>query len=194
MNNILKSIAALFILFCSTGIQAQRFAYIDTEYILKQMPEYNSAQKQLDLLAFEWQKEIEQKKAEIEKLKAEFEAEKIFLIDDVKNQRLADIAKKERELTVYQVQRFGVEGDLFKKRRELIQPIQDRIFDAIQKVAKDNALDFLFDKAGGVTMLYTNPKFDRSEDVLEELGVVPGGANSPGGRANEDDLPNEQPK
>jgi outer membrane protein len=174
----------------SETLLAQRFAFVDSDYILKQMPEYNSAQKQLDLLAFEWQKEIEGKKAEIEKLKSEYEAEKIFLVDDMKNQRLGDIAKKEKELNAYQQQRFGVNGDLFKKRRELIQPIQDRIFDAIQKVAKDNALDFLFDKSGGLTMLYTNPKYDRSEDVLEELGIVAGG--KPGGTNN--DLPNEQPK
>src|SRR5690606_37231904 len=100
---------------------------------------------------------------------------------------------KERELAAFQQQKFGVNGDLFKKRQELIQPIQDRIFDAIQKVATDNALDFIFDKAGAVTMLYTNPKYDRSDDVLEELGVVPG-AGGTGTGGDNDDLPNEEPK
>ncbi|MBI1221586.1 MAG: OmpH family outer membrane protein [Bacteroidetes bacterium] len=173
---------------------AQRFAYVDSEYILNQMPEYNSAQKQLDLMAFEWQKEIETKKAEIEKMKSDLEAEKIFLVDDVKNQRQADIDKKEKELIAFQQQKFGVNGELFKKRQELIQPIQDRIFDAIQKVAKDNALDFIFDKAGGVSMLYTNKKYDRSGEVLEELGVVPGTEQNGQGGGAPDDLPNEQPK
>lgn len=191
----MKKYAWIFLLGLSTLIPtlsaAQRFAYVDTEYILNLMPEYNGAQKQLDLLAYDWQKAIESKKAEIEKMKAAYEAEKIFLVDDIKKQRIADITKKEKELLVYQQEKFGVNGELFKKRKELIQPIQDRIFDAIQKVAKDNALDFIFDKAGGVSMLFTNQKYDRSDDVLEELGIVPGA--NPGGGQN-DDLPNEQPK
>lgn len=189
----------LWVLFLILGVsvptftQAQRFAYVDTDYILNQMPEYNSAQKQLDLLAYDWQKEIEKKRSEIDKMKADLEAEKIFLVDDVKNQRQADISRKEKELVAYQQEKFGVNGELFKKRQELIQPIQDRIFDAIQKVAKDNALDFIFDKAGSVSMLYTNTKYDRSDEVLEELGIVPG--TQPGGQGGqEDDLPNEQPK
>lgn len=187
-------LAFALILFSAPTI-AQRFAYVDTEYILNQMPEYKSAQKQLDLLALEWQKEIEKKKAEVQKMRNDFEAEKIFLVDEVKTQRLADIANKESELRTYQSDKFGVNGELFKKRQELIKPIQDRIFDAIQKVAKDNALDFVFDKAGSVSMLYSNPKYDRSEEVLEEMGIVPsenGGEkkDSEGG----DDLPNEMPK
>jgi outer membrane protein len=173
---------------------AQRFAFVDTDYILNLIPEYSSAQKQLDLLAYEWQKELEQKRIDIDKMKADYEAEKIFLVDDVKNQRLADIATKEKELLSFQQQKFGVNGELFKKRQELIQPIQDRIFDAIQKVAKDNALDFIFDKAGGVSMLYTNPKYDRSEDVLEEMGIVVGTGGGTGGGKEEEELPNEQPK
>jgi outer membrane protein len=173
---------------------AQRFAFVDTDYILNLIPEYSSAQKQLDLLAYEWQKELEQKRVDIEKMKADYEAEKIFLVDDVKNQRLADIATREKELLSFQQQKFGVNGELFKKRQELIQPIQDRIFDAIQKVAKDNALDFIFDKAGGVSMLYTNPKYDRSEDVLEEMGIVVGTGGGTGGGKEEEELPNEQPK
>ncbi|MDX5321258.1 MAG: OmpH family outer membrane protein [Bacteroidota bacterium] len=191
---------AIWIFFTLAGLliptfgQAQRFAFVDTDYILNLIPEYNSAQKQLDLMAFEWQKEIEKMRADIEKMKADLEAEKIFLVDEVKQQRESDIAKKEKELLDFQQAKFGVNGELFKKRQELIQPIQDRIFDAIQKVAKDNALDFIFDKAGGVSMLYTNPKYDRSEDVLEEMGIVIGnnGQGGPGG--DTDDLPNEQPK
>lgn len=176
-----------------SAAQAQRFAFVDTDYILNLIPEYSSAQKQLDLLAYEWQKELEQKRLGIDKMRADYEAEKIFLVDDVKNQRLADIASKEKELLSFQQQKFGVNGELFKKRQELIQPIQDRIFDAIQKVAKDNALDFIFDKAGGVSMLYTNPKYDRSEDVLEEMGIVVGAGGGAGG-GKEEELPNEQPK
>lgn len=170
-----KTLLVSLLLACIPTIAAaQRFAFVDTDYILNQMPEYHSAQKQLDLLAFEWQKEIENKKNELQKLRNDYEAEKIFLVDEVKKKRESDIAAKEKEVRDFQQQKFGVNGELFKKRKELIQPIQDRIFDAIQKVAKDNALDFIFDKAGGVSMLYTNPKYDRSDDVLEELGIVPG--------------------
>ncbi len=194
MKKIVFILSAFFCYIAPTS--AQRFAYVDTEYILNKMPEYSSAQKQLDLLAQEWQKDIEKKKAEIQKLKTDFEAEKIFLVDEVKKQRLAAIETKEKELTSYQKDKFGVNGELFKKRQELIKPIQDKIFDAIQKVAKDNALDFIFDKAGSVSMLFTNPKYDRSDEVLEEMGITP--AEDRKGNTNdgegEPDLPNESPK
>ncbi len=177
-----------------TFSMGQRFGFVDTDYILNQMPEYHSAQKQLDLLALEWQKEIESKKNEIQKMRNDYEAEKIFLVDEVKKQRLADISTREKELRDYQQQKFGVNGELFKKRQELIQPIQDRIFDAIQKVAKDNALDFIFDKAGGVSMLYTNPKYDRSDDVLEELGIVPGAQPDNDGNDSDEPPTDQNPK
>jgi outer membrane protein len=168
----------------------QRMAYVDTDYILNQMPEYKSAKKQLDLLALEWQKEVESKKAGIEKFRADYEAEKIFLVEEIRKQRESDIQKQEKELRDFQTAKFGVNGELFKKRQELIKPIQDRIFDAIQTVAKNNALDFILDKGGAVTMLFTNPKYDRSDEVLEEMGIVPSGE---GGQDN-NDLPDEMPK
>ncbi|TNE78329.1 MAG: OmpH family outer membrane protein [Bacteroidetes bacterium] len=192
-----KIVLILLAIFCYVApTSAQRFAYVDTEYILGKMPEYASAQKQLDLLAQEWQKDIEKKKAEIQKLKSDYEAEKIFLVDEVKKQRLSAIDLKEKDLAKFQKDKFGVNGELFKKRQELIKPIQDKIFDAIQKVAKDNALDFIFDKAGSVSMLFTNPKYDRSDEVLEEMGITPsedkkGNSNNSGG---DPDLPDESPK
>lgn len=185
-------VSALILCFSFTSALAQRFAYVDTDYILNKIPEYKSAQKQLDMLALEWQKEIEKMKTEVEKQKAEFEAEKIFLLEDARKQRIELIQLKEKEIKEYQIAKFGVNGELFKKREELIKPIQDRIFDAIQKVAKDNALDFIFDKGSAVTMLYTNPKWDRSEDVLEEMGIA-----SDDGQKNQnddDDLPRNLPK
>jgi len=177
-----------------TPTNGQRFAYVDTEYILNQMPEYSSAQKQLDLLALEWQKEVEKKKQQIQKLRSDYEAEKVFLVDEVKKQRLQDIKTKEKELANYQKDKFGVNGDLFKKRQELIKPIQDKIFDAIQKVAKDNALDFIFDKSGSVSMLFTNPKYDRSEEVLAEMGIVSNEEKKNNGGGGDQDLPNDMPK
>lgn len=192
MKKIILSLTLLF--FSVSATIAQRFAYVDTEYILNLMPEYKSAQKQLDMLALDWQKEIEKKKAELEKLKSDYEAEKIFLLDEMKQQRESQILLREKEIKDFQLAKFGVNGELFKKREELIKPIQDRVYDAIQKVAKDNALDVIFDKAGAVTMLYTNPKWDRSDEVLEELGIVAGAnpnQNQPGGN---DEPPQEMPK
>lgn len=167
MKKIVFIIAALFTL----PVFGQKFAYVDTEYILNQMAEYKSAQKQLDFLSEEWEKEITKRRDEIAKLEKDLAAEKIFLTEDVIKQRQDEINNRNKELKDFQVAKFGYEGELFKKRQELIKPIQDRVFEAIQKVAKDNALDFIFDKSGGVSMLYTNAKYDRSGEVLDELGI-----------------------
>ncbi len=163
---------------------AQKVAFVDTEYILNQMPEYKSAQKQIDALAQEWQKQLEKMKAELDKLKETYNAEKFLLSEDLKAQREKEIQEKERAYRTYQREKFGYEGELFKKRQELIKPIQDRVFDAIQKVARDNALDIIFDKSGAVTMLFANPRLDRSDEVLDELGIVPGGVK--GGKEDKD--------
>lgn len=152
---------------------AQKFAYIDSEYILGQMPEYKSAQKQLDDLALTWQKELEQRMAQIEKLYKEYQEEKMLLTSDLREKREQQIADAEADMKKYQQQKFGPEGDLFKKRQELVKPIQDKVFDAVQKVAKKNALDFIFDKAGDMIFMYSNAKFDRSDEVLEEMGINP---------------------
>lgn len=184
------------LLFGSTATFAQKFAFVDTEYILNMMPEYKSAQKQIDLLALEWQKEIETRKAEISKMKSDYEAEKVFLTEELKPKREKDIAAKEKSLSDFQMEKFGPDGELFKKRQELIKPIQDKIFDAIQKVARQNALDFVFDRSSSVTMLFTNPKYDLSDDVLEEMGIVPGGEQEKkdGGKQDPNEPPQEIPK
>ena len=170
----MKKILLVFIAALGLAInaKAQRFAYVDTEYILEQVPEYRSAQKKLDQMAEEWQAEIERQKAQIEKLKKELELEQFLLSDEQRKKKEEQIAELEKNLKEYQKQKFGYEGELFKKRQELIKPIQDRVFDAIQKVAKESALDFIFDKSSELTMLYTNAKYDRSDDVLEEMGIT----------------------
>lgn len=159
---------------CAIGFSlfasAQKFAYVDTEYILNKMPEFRSAQKQLDAMAESWEQEIGLKKDSIQRLKDVYNAEKVLLSEEVKKARVDEIEKKEKELKDYQKEKFGTEGELFAKRKELIKPIQDKVFDAIQKVAKDNALDFIFDKAS-VTMLFSNAKYDKSADVLDEMGI-----------------------
>jgi len=151
--------------------QAQRFAYVDTEYILDMLPEYRSAQKQLEQLSSDWEKEIEKKQTAIDKMYRDFTAEQVLLTEDLRKKREQEIKDKEKDLKDYRNLKFGYEGELFKKRQELIKPIQDKVFDAVQKVAKQGALDFIFAKGGEMIMLYTNAKYDKSDEVLTELGV-----------------------
>ena len=152
----------------------QRFSYVDTEYILDNIPEYKSAQRTLDQMAEKWKEEIRQKLTDIERLYKAYQAEQVLLPEDIRKKREDEILTKEDQLNKFKEEKFGAEGELFKKRRELIKPLQDKVFDAIQKLAKDENLDFIFDKAGAVTMLYVNAKFDRSDEVLEILGIQPG--------------------
>jgi outer membrane protein len=151
---------------------AQRFGYVDTEYILDLMPEYRSAQKQLDQLSEDWQKEMEKKQLAIDKMNKDYQAEQVLLTEDLRKKREQEIRDREKELKEYRNQKFGYEGELFKKRQELIKPIQDKVFDAVQKIAKQSALDFIFAKSGEFMMLYTNAKYDKSDEVLSELGVA----------------------
>lgn len=156
----------------SFAANAQRFAYVDTKYILEKLPDYKSAQQKLDDQATAWQKEIDQKNDALKKMYAKYQAEEFLLTADLKKQREDDIVKAEDELKDLQKNRFGMNGDLFKKRQELIQPIQDKVFDAVQKIAQMRSYDFVFDKASGTAaMLYTNPQYDVSEEILKKLGM-----------------------
>ncbi len=167
-----KHFLILILAVVSSSVWAQRFGYVDTEYILDLVPEYRSAQKQLDQLSEDWQKEIEQRQTAVDKMYKDYQAEQILLTEDLKKKREEEIKTKEKELRDYRTQKFGYEGELFKKRQELIKPIQDRVFDAVQKIAKQSALDFIFAKSGDLVMLYTNAKYDKSDEVLTELGVA----------------------
>lgn len=168
-----KIFVVLILVFIGTfSVSAQRFAYVDTEYILDLMPQYKSAQKQLDQLSEDWQKELEKKQQAIDKIVKDFQAEQVLLTEELRKKREQEIKDKEKELKEYRNQKFGYEGELFKKRQELIKPIQDKVFDAVQKIAKQNALDFIFAKSGELIMLYSNAKYDKSDEVLSELGVA----------------------
>ena len=169
----------------STQAYAQRFAYVDSDYILSQMPSYKSAQTQIDEQSKKWQEEIDNKFEAIDKLYKQYQAEKVLLTKDMQTKRENEIIEKEREAKKLQNDKFGYEGELFKKREELIKPIQDKVYEAINKVAKNNGLDFIFDKSGDMLMLVSNPKYDRSDEVLEELGIVP----TKGGNSDDNNLP-----
>jgi outer membrane protein len=156
----------------SMTASAQRFAYMDSEYILNKMPEYKKAQEQLDKVAAEWQVEIESKMKSVETMYQKFQAEQPLLTDQMKQERITAIEAKEREIKEYQKSKFSPNGDLFKKRQEIIQPIQDKIYDEIQKIAKAKQFDFIFDKSSGASMIYVNPKLNLSDDILKSLGVI----------------------
>lgn len=158
--------------FFATGIHAQKFAYVDTDYILGQMTEYKAAQKQLNELVAKWENDLKIMKADIDKMYKDYKAEEILLSATQKKEREDAIVAKEEEMKKFELEKFGVDGELFKKRQELIKPIQDKIGAAIIVVAKKNGLDFIFDKSSGMYILYDNPKYDRSGDVLDELGIT----------------------
>ena len=150
---------------------AQKYAIIDTKYILDKMPDYGTAQKVLDDMATNWQKEIDNQQLELDKMYKDFEAEQVMLSDDLKKKREDQLFVKEKGLRDLQRKRFGFEGDLFKKRQELIKPIQDKVYNAVQKLAVTRGYDFILDKSEGITVIFADPKLEKSDDVLKELGV-----------------------
>ena len=164
---------ALLLCILSFGMlaQAQKYAIIDTKYILDKMPEYKQANQQLDAFATAWQKEIDGKQKELDKMYRDFESEQVMLSDDLKRKREDQLFVKEKEIRDLSRQRFGFEGDLFKKKQELVKPIQDKVYNAVQKIAVQRGYDFILDKSEGITVIFADPKLEKSDDVLRELGV-----------------------
>jgi len=150
---------------------SQKYAIIDTRYILDKMPEYKTAQQQLDDIAASWQKDIDGRQTELDNMYKSYEAEQVMLSDDLKKKREDQLFNKEKDLRDLQRKRFGFEGDLFKKRQELIKPVQDKVYNAVQKIAAQRGYDFVLDKSEGITIIFADPKLDKSEDVLRELGI-----------------------
>ena len=163
-------IASCFSLLALTA-SAQRYAVIDSKYILDKLPDYKAAQKKLDQFSEQWQQEIDQKQALVDKMVKDYDAEQVMLSDVLKKKREDEIYNKEKELRDLQKKHFGFEGDLFRKRQELIKPVQDRVYNAVQKLAIEKQYDFILDKSEGITVIFADPKLDRSEDVLRNLGV-----------------------
>jgi outer membrane protein len=157
-----------------TTVSAQRFAYVDSDYILKNMPEYASAKRQLDALSAQWQKEIDARYQEIDRLYKAFQADEVLLSPEMKKRRQAEISDKERTAKDFQNQKFGPNGELEQKSNALVKPIQDKIAKAVQTVAENDNLDMIFDKNSEVIMLYASPRYDKSADVLTALGLKPG--------------------
>lgn len=160
----------VFIFVCMTSSFAQKYAYVDTDFILGKLPAYVAAQEQLDKLSQKYQKELDTLHAELDQIYKDYQGEVILLSQDMKRKREEQIVNKEKEYKKLQRQYFGPEGDLAKKREALVKPIQDEVFSAIQTIAEQGAYAMVFDKAGSMTMIYTNPKFDLSDQVLQKLG------------------------
>jgi outer membrane protein len=144
---------------------------IDSHYILEKMPEYGKAQSRLDTIAQGWQREIDMKFQQADKLYKQYQAENVMLTDTLKRKREDEIMQVEKQARDLQKQRFGYQGDLFKQREELIKPIQDQIYNAVQKLAAQHMYDFVLDKSGGISVFYAYPKLDKSDEVLQILGI-----------------------
>ena len=151
---------------------AQRFAYVDTEYILNKIPTYRAAQEQIDKLSAGWQAEVEVKLGEVDKLFKAFQAEKVLLSEEMKAKREAVIVAKENEMKALQKKYFGADGELSKKQTELVKPIQDKVYAAVKEFADEGGYALVFDTAGGANVLYANPRSDRSDDILVKLGYA----------------------
>ncbi len=165
------SLIIVLILFSSISF-AQRFAFVDTKYILKNIPSYNAAQEKLDKMSEEWQAEIEKMRKEVEEMYKTFQAERVLLTEEMKKQREDEIIEKEREVRDLQNNYFGMEGKLYQKRQELIQPIQDEVYNAIKQLSEKSNYAIIFDSASGSSILYTDPGNDKSDEVLEILGYT----------------------
>jgi outer membrane protein len=173
-SSILFSIALMFLFLASSSVMAQKFGYVDTDYILKSIPEFQDAQNQLDNLSREWQEDIEKEFEKIDQMYRAYQADAVLLPEDLRKKREEEIIKAEREAKELQRKRFGAEGDLFQKRQELVKPIQERVFNAIEEIATRQNYAFIFDKASGPVIMYVNPRFDISDEVLEQIGSIMG--------------------
>lgn len=161
----------MIVVFTMTMVYSQKFAYVDTQYILDNIPEFTEAQAQLDEISSQWQKEIDAKFAEVDKMYKDYQTQSVLLPEDMKKKKEQEIVDKEKEAKNLQRTRFGKDGDLFKKRQELVKPIQEKIYNAIQEISTNNNYAVIFDKGGSLTIMYANPKYDISDEVLDNLGA-----------------------
>ena len=158
-------------------VQAQKYACVNTDYIMRNMPEYSQALNKINKYIEEWQQELQNKQQEVDELRQQYQQEAYLLPDNLKQRRQDEIHNKETELRALQRQRFGTEGDLEQKRAELLKPVQDRVYNAIERVAREKNYAFVFDKSASATVLYVSEKYDISNQVLEMLGIKPGAAS-----------------
>lgn len=164
---------AIVMIATSITANAQRFAYVNTDYILSNITEYKSAQEQIDKVTAEWKADVEKKQKEIDELYRNFQNEQYLLTEEQKKAKIGEIETKEKAMKEFQKSKFGYEGELFKKRQELVKPIQDKVYEAIEKYAKERGYDFIFDKSSSTTILFANPENDKSDEIIKRLGYTP---------------------
>jgi outer membrane protein len=164
---------AVCLLLATVSVNAQRYAIIDTRYILDKIPAYKEADKKLAEISAQWQKEIDDKQGQLNTMYRNFDAEQFMLTDELKKKREDQLFNTEKEIRELQKKRFGFEGDLFKERQRLVKPVQDKVYNAIQKMAVNRGYDFVLDKSEGITVIFADPKLEKSEDVLKEMGIKP---------------------
>ena len=168
MKRILLILAVSFL--AVSTIQAQKFAYVDTDYILNNIPEFNQAQDKLDEISKQWQEEIEVIYAEVDKMYRDYQTQEVLFTDEMKTKRENAIIAREKTAKDLQKKRFGPNGDLYSKRQELIKPLQDKVYDAIQQLAANSKYAVIFDSSSDLIMLYSSPNLDKSDKVLENMG------------------------
>ena len=168
MKKIVLTLALALI--AATAVDAQKFALVDMDYILKAIPAYETANEQLDQLSKKWQKEVENMLAEVQTMYKNYQTELVFLTDDMKVKREEEIVAKEKEANDLKRKYFGVEGEVYKKRESLMKPIHEEIFTAVQSVATEKGYQLIIDKSSDMSLVYAAPKIDVSDEVLEKLG------------------------
>jgi len=164
-------LSLIMIALTTNAFAQQRYAVIDTKYILDRIPAYKEADAKLKVIGEQWQKEIDDLQAQLDKMYKNYESEQFMLTEALKKKREDELFEKEKQVRDLQKKRFGYEGDLFKERQRLIKPVQDKVYDAIQKIATSRSYDFVLDKSEGITIIFADPKLDKSDDVLKELGI-----------------------
>lgn len=167
MKRVLSIVAIA--LFFVVAAQAQRIAYVDVNKILESIEDYQAAQNQLDQVASKWRQDIAQEYDKIKGLYNRYQAEQVLLSDEARKQREEEIMNKEKEVRDLQKEKFGPEGELFKMRQDLVRPIQDKIYAAIEEYAQERGFDFIFDKSGNAGIIFSNPSYDKTEDILKKL-------------------------
>lgn len=160
---------AVFSLATMVTLSAQRIAYVDVNRIMESIDEYTEAQRELDQLAGRWREEIAREYDQIKSMYNRYQAEQVLLSDEARRQKEDEILEKEKSVRELQKARFGPEGALFKRRQELVRPVQDRVFAAIEEYADDRGYDFIFDQSGAVGMIFANPEYDKTEDIIRKL-------------------------
>jgi len=169
MKKLILSIA--FLVGITSLSMAQRVAIVDVSDILENMTDYSNAQKEIDKIAAEWQQDIAQEYDKIKSMYNKYQAEQVLMSEENRKEREDEIMEKEKDVRDLQKRRFGPEGDLFRKRQELVSPIQDQVFAAIEEYAKDKGFDIILDKSSTAGILYTNGEFEKTDDIKRELGI-----------------------